>query len=74
MEKNIKLEKQLNMVTCYSDPRRGFGLDIGFIDHFNKQLVIRINYSAIANFHNLQINTAHAKSSQSAMSSPVVSW
>jgi hypothetical protein len=36
-------------------------LNIGFIDHFNTQLVITLNYSAIANFHNLQFTTAHAK-------------
>jgi hypothetical protein len=37
-----------------SDSRRGFGLGIGFIDHFNTQLVITL-YSAIANSHTLQI-------------------
>jgi hypothetical protein len=36
------------------------GLDIGFIDHFNTQLML--NYSAIANFHTLQITSVHAKS------------
>jgi hypothetical protein len=40
----------------------GFWLDIGFIDHFKTQLVITLNYSAIANFHNLQITSAHANS------------
>jgi hypothetical protein len=45
------------------DHRRGFGLDIGFIDHFNAQLVITLNYSAIADLHILKITTAHAKSS-----------
>jgi hypothetical protein len=34
-----------------SDSRRGFGLDIGFIDHFNTQFVITFNYSPIVNFH-----------------------
>jgi hypothetical protein len=38
-----------------SDSRRGFGLDIGLIDHFNSQLVITFNYSAIADFNTLQI-------------------
>jgi hypothetical protein len=39
-----------------------FGLDIGFIDHLHTNLSIcTCNYSAIANLHNLQINTAHAK-------------
>jgi hypothetical protein len=32
----------LYIVTCMSDSRRGFGLDIGFIDHFNTQLVITL--------------------------------
>jgi hypothetical protein len=41
---------------------RGFGLDVGFIDHFKTQLVITLNRSAIANFHTLQITRAHAKS------------
>jgi hypothetical protein len=30
------------------------GFNIGLNDHFNTQLVITINYSAIANFHTLQ--------------------
>jgi hypothetical protein len=37
-------------------------LDVGFIGHFNTQLVITFNYGAIANFHNLQFTTAYAKS------------
>jgi hypothetical protein len=51
----------LHIVTCMSDSQRGFGSEIGFIDHVNTQLVIKVNYSAIANFHTLQIATAHAK-------------
>jgi hypothetical protein len=43
-----------------SDSRRGFGLNIGFID--NTYLATALNYSAIANFHNLQITREHAKS------------
>jgi hypothetical protein len=39
--------------------KRGYELDIGFIDHFKTQLVITLIYSAIANFHTLQ---NHAKS------------
>jgi hypothetical protein len=46
----------------WSDYRRGSGSHIGFIDHFNTQLVITLNYSAIADLHTLQITTAHAKS------------
>jgi hypothetical protein len=37
-------------------------LEIGFIDHFNTKLVTTPNYSAIANFHNLQFNRVHTKS------------
>jgi hypothetical protein len=37
------------------DSRRGFGLYIGFIDHFITQLVITLKYSAIADFHALQV-------------------
>jgi hypothetical protein len=44
------------------DYRRGFGLDIGFIDHFNTQLVITFNYSAIDNFDILQFARVHARS------------
>jgi hypothetical protein len=44
-----------------SDSRRGFGLHIEFIDHFNLQLVITLNYSAIANFHTLQFTRVHGK-------------
>jgi hypothetical protein len=47
----------------------GFGLKIGFIDHFNTQLVTTINYNGITDLHTLQITTAHAKSIQSAFSS-----
>jgi hypothetical protein len=45
-----------------SDSRRGFGLDIGFIDHFNTRLVITLTYSDIVNFHSLQITRAHVNS------------
>jgi hypothetical protein len=47
---------------CECDSRRGFGLVIGFIEHFKTQLVITLNFSAIADFHTLQITSAHAKS------------
>jgi hypothetical protein len=42
-------------VTCISDSRRGLGLEIGFIDHFNTRPVTTLYYSAMANFHTLQI-------------------
>jgi hypothetical protein len=53
---------ELNTLTCRSDSRRGFGLDTGFIDHFNTQLVFTLNYSAIDNLHILQIVRKHANS------------
>jgi hypothetical protein len=62
----------MNIVTCMSDYRRGFGREIGFIDHLH--VVPTSNYNTIANFHTLQITTAHAKSFQSAVSSQVVPW
>jgi hypothetical protein len=48
----------------------GFGLVIGFIELL--QIVSTGNYSAIANPHTLQFTTARTKSSQSAVSLPVV--
>jgi hypothetical protein len=45
-----------------SDYRRGFGLNIRFIDHCNTQDIITLNYSAIDNVHNLQFTRAYAKS------------
>jgi hypothetical protein len=53
---------QEDIVTCMSDSRRNFGLRIGFIGHFITRLVTTINYSAIADFHVLQITTVHVKS------------
>jgi hypothetical protein len=43
------------------DSRRGFGLGIGFIDHFSTQLVITLNYSAIADLYTLKITRARSK-------------
>jgi hypothetical protein len=40
------------------DYRRGVALEIGFIDHFNIRLVSTLNYSTIADLHNLQIARA----------------
>jgi hypothetical protein len=47
----------------------GFGLEIGFIDHFNTRPMTTLNYSAIANLHTLQTPAAHAKPSQSPFTS-----
>jgi ethanolamine utilization microcompartment shell protein EutS len=48
-----------NIVTRMGDYRRGFGSDIGFINHFNTQLVITLNDSAISDLHTLQITVTH---------------
>jgi hypothetical protein len=50
-----------------SDYRRGFGLEIRFIDPL--QVVTTSNYNTIANFHTLQITAPHAKSFQSTVTS-----
>jgi hypothetical protein len=60
------------IVPYMSDFRPAFGLETGFIEHFNTRPVITINYSAIADLHNLQFSTAHTKSFHHAVSSPVV--
>jgi hypothetical protein len=60
----VNTEKNMCIVTCMSDYRRGFELDIGFNDHFKTQLVTPLNYSAISDLHALQIATAQAKSLQ----------
>jgi hypothetical protein len=57
------------IVTCLSVTTDGFGLVTGFTDHLH--IAIPSNYGAIANLHNLQITTAHAKSYQLLL---VVSW
>jgi hypothetical protein len=52
----LSSSRQLSPVCVHvCDFRRGFGLDIGFIDNFNTQLVITFNYSAIADLHTPQI-------------------
>jgi ethanolamine utilization microcompartment shell protein EutS len=68
------ITSKLHIVTILSDSRPGFGLDIGFIDHFNTQLVITLDYSAIANFYTLQITRTHTKYFPPAVSSLVVAW
>jgi hypothetical protein len=64
----------ITIVTCVNDCRWGFGLEIGFIDHFHSRLVTTLNYNAITEFRTLQITAAHTKSFQSAVSSRVVPW
>jgi hypothetical protein len=36
---------------------KAFGLDIGFIDHFNTLLLIALDYSSIDDFHTLPNHT-----------------
>jgi hypothetical protein len=50
-----------------SDYRRGFGLDVGFIDHFNPQLVIQFNFSANADFHTLHFTRVYSLVSHSVI-------
>jgi hypothetical protein len=57
-----------------SDYRRGFGLNIGFIEHFNTQLLITLNYGAIANFHTLKSLADTLSLFQPALYSVVVAW
>jgi hypothetical protein len=75
-EKEMKLTIYLfdHIVTCMSDYRWGFGLEIGFIDHFNTRLMTTLNYSAIADLHTLQITRASLSLFQPAVCSPLVSW
>jgi hypothetical protein len=55
-----------------SDCRRGLDWRLDLLTTFNTQIVITLHYNAIADLRNLQINTAHAKSFHSAVSSLVV--
>jgi hypothetical protein len=50
------------------------GLDWIYWQLFSTWLMTTLHYSAVADLHTLQNTTAHAKSFQSAMSSPVVPW
>jgi hypothetical protein len=65
------VKEVVNIVTCMSDSRRDFGLDIGFIDQFNTRLVITLNYSAIELYKSLE----HTLSLfQPAVSSLAFAW
>jgi hypothetical protein len=57
---------------CMSDYRRGFGLDIGFID--NLQVVTTNNCNTIADFHTLQITDTHSLMSSIYYTRLAVSW
>jgi hypothetical protein len=73
----IKLYDNLpqNIVTCMSDSLWGFGLEIGFIDHFNTHLVTTLNYGTIADLRTLQITRAHRLVSLSLLQSPLgICW
>jgi hypothetical protein len=63
---------RIYILSCEGVTIDEFGLEIGFIDHF--QVINTSNYNTIANIHTLQITTAHAESFQSAVSSPVIPW
>jgi hypothetical protein len=54
------------------DFMKWFGLVIAFIEHL--QIVTTSNCCAIGNSHTVEFTTARTKSSQSAVSSPVVAW
>jgi hypothetical protein len=57
-----------------SNYRRGFILDIGFIDHFYTRLGITSNYRATANLQNSEITTAPAKPFPACCVFTIVPW
>jgi hypothetical protein len=57
--KGIQLSLQ-NIAKCMCDYRRGFGLEIEFIDHL--QILTTKHCSTIDNSHTLHITTAQARS------------
>jgi hypothetical protein len=59
-------------VTRISDYRRDFELDL--LTTPNIRLMTTLNYSAIADLHNLQITRANDEYFPSAVSSPAVPW
>jgi hypothetical protein len=59
------------IVTCYR-LHTGFGFVTGGTEHLS--LVTTYDYNTLANSHTVRINIPHVKSSQFAMSSPVVAW
>jgi hypothetical protein len=54
--------------------RDGVTIDAGWIGNWINWTLTDRNYSALANSHTQQFTTARTKSSQSAVSSPVVVW
>jgi hypothetical protein len=57
-----------HVVMCMSDYRRRLDWRLDLLT------TLTHDYSAIADFHTLQITTAHAKSFVSAVSLPVIRW
>jgi hypothetical protein len=69
---NYRIIYSFYIVTRTSDYRRGFYWRLYLLTTLTHDLLATINYSAIADFHTLQITKAHTKSFQSAVSSLVV--
>jgi hypothetical protein len=49
------------IITYMSDSSWAFGLEIGFMDHFNTRLFTTINYNTITDYNILHITITHAK-------------
>jgi hypothetical protein len=56
-------------VTCMSDSRRGFELEIAFIDHFNTRLMTALNCNGLNELHTptIAVTVANTKSSLSSL-------
>jgi hypothetical protein len=50
----------------------GFGFVTGFTEHL--QILTTSNHSTVSDSHVQKFTAAHTKSSQSAVSSPVIAW
>jgi hypothetical protein len=62
MPRHENSRKNINVMYMRLIIYTGFGMEIGFMNHFNTRPVNTLNYSAIADFHTLQITNAHTKS------------
>jgi hypothetical protein len=60
------------IVTCISNYRHGFGLELRFTDHFNTRFMTKLNYITIPHLHILEITKLHTKCFSPAVSSLVV--